>query len=704
MHVEATDLARVAKGEQAPAGEAAKEKRPSVLHEAHWPERPDKQARQPEKLWVLEKFGRDLTRLAAEGKLDPVIGRRNEMRTLAGVLMQKRKNSAILIGEAGVGKTCVVEGLAQRIVGPKPPSGLDGKRIVEVTLTALVAGAKYRGDFEERMQAVVREATSDPELILFIDEIHTLMGAGGEGSSDAANILKPALARGDLRVIGATTVAEYRKYIEKDPALERRFQVVWVEEPTRQQAIEILRGLRAKLEEHHDLTISDDCVEAAVDLSMRYLADFRLPAKAIDLIDQACARARLTSFSVPPVAVAEAEVDLDAHSRMNMHPDQSHPSPPLRGRGAGVRGVCTDANSPEPSFGPDLLHAAGVIGRVDIARVVAQRCRIPLDRLTSDEAERFLHMEEMLSKRVIGQEEAVTKVCDAIRTARAGLKNPKRPMAVFLFLGSTGTGKTELAKALAEFLFGDERRLIRFDMSEYMEEHTVAKLIGAPPGYVGHDEEGQLTGPVRTNPYSVVLFDEIEKAHPRVLDIFLQIFDDGRLTDSRGRRASFTESVIILTSNLGCGAEAQEPVKGPFGFAQRRTDRPDPELPFVEFYRQSIMAAVRQAMRPELVNRIDQCVFFYPLDAQSVRRIIDKIIANLSGRLRDRRIQLHLAPAVYDLLMQQGYDPTYGAREMERAMERLIVQPLGKALLEGKFRDGDRVVAVASDGLIGFEK
>ena len=517
MDVRGDDLAQAARKGALPADDAGQRRVPSVVEQADRAEPKPKPAGPAAKASVLQKYGRDLTSLAAEGKLAPVIGRREEMRSLAQVLLQQRKSNAILVGEAGVGKTGVVEGLAQRLVGPKPPPGLHGKRLVEVTMAALIAGTKYRGEFEERMQSLVQEATADSNLILFIDEIHTLMGAGGEGSSDAANILKPALARGNIRCIGATTIAEYRKYIEKDPALERRFQVIWIDEPTRDEAVEILRGLKARLEEHHGLEISEEAIQAAVELSMRYLTDFRLPDKAIDLIDQACAGARMVSLS--------------------MRADQ-----------------------------PAQLTTTR-IGREDIARVIAQRCRIPVDRLTSDEAARLLRMEEFLGRRVIGQDAAVRAVCETIRTARVGLKNPQRPAGVFLFAGSTGTGKTELAKALAEFLFGDKRRLIRFDMSEYMEEHTVAKLIGAPPGYVGHDEEGQLTGPVHTNPYSVVLFDEIEKAHPRVLDIFLQIFDEGRLTDSRGRRASFTESVIILTSNLGCGVEPEPSHRGPLGFA-----------------------------------------------------------------------------------------------------------------------------------------
>jgi ATP-dependent Clp protease ATP-binding subunit ClpC len=626
------------------AGEPARDRAPPA-------ERREPLPRSKERTSILAQFGRNLTQLARDGKLEPVIGRRAEIKSLAQILLRKRKSNAILVGEPGVGKTGIVEGLAMRIAGPKPPPGLAGKRIVEVTLAALVAGTKYRGDFEERMQALVREASDDPQVILFIDEIHTLLGAWGSGSSDAANILKPALARGELSCIGAATIADYRQTIEKDAALQRRFQVVWVEEPSRDETLEILRGVAAKLQQHHGLTIDDGALTAAVELSIRYLTEFRLPDKALDLLDQACSQARMASLSARSLMSSNA--------------------------------------------------AANRIGRVEIARVVAERCRIPIDRLTDDEAARLLRMEDFLRRRVIGQDEALTAVCNAIRTARAGLKSPGRPHGVFLFLGSTGTGKTELAKALAEFLFDDERRLIRFDMSEYMEEHSVARLIGAPPGYVGHDQEGQLTGPVRTNPYSVVLFDEIEKAHPRVLDLFLQIFDDGRLTDARGRCASFRDCVIILTSNLGCPAATDIPANTPFGFAARREQQSIPAVQPQE-YRQTLLAAVHREFRPEFVNRISQIVVFQPLSAEAVRRIIDKILAGLRERLTERGISLRIGPAVYDWLLVKGYSPAYGAREMERVIEINIVRPLGQALLGGRFQVGNEVHVAVSAGDLTF--
>jgi ATP-dependent Clp protease ATP-binding subunit ClpC len=560
--------------------------------------------------------------------------------------MQKRKNNPILVGEAGVGKTCVVEGLAQRIVGPSSPPALKGKRIVEVSMASLVAGTKYRGEFEERMEKLIKEAGEASDIIVFIDEIHTVLSAGdAAGAVDAANILKPALARGDICCIGATTISEYRKYIEKDSALERRFQMVWVDEPTREEAIEILLGLRPRFQEHHGLEITDEAIQAAVELSMRYLPDFRLPDKAIDLIDQACASGRVGSLS----------------------------------------------------FSSEL-PAVESIGRAEVAAVVAQRCRLPVERLAEDEASRLLRMEEALRKRVIGQDEAVRAVSEAIRTARAGLKEPRRPIGVFLFVGTTGTGKTELAKALAEFLFDDENRLIRIDMSEYMEKHSVSRLIGAPPGYIGHEEEGQLTGPVRTNPYSVVLFDDVEKAHADVFDIFLQIFDDGRLTDAHGRRVSFSETVIILTSNLGAAEGSVRPIGLRPARAAEEEAKGDQET-----YRQRITTAVRGALRPELLNRIQQIVFFYPLGEASLRQIIDKFLGALRQRLSGRRVDVELTEAAYDLLMQEGFHPRFGAREIERTIDRLVVQPLGKALLEGRFAEGTMVRVDAGDGELVLE-
>ena len=539
---------------------------------------------------ALSQFGRDLTKLARDGKLEPVIGRRDEILRVARILSQKRKNNPILVGEAGVGKTGIVEGLAQRIAAGNCPDFLREATIVELSMAALMAGTKYRGEFEARLQAVIKEAEAAPNLILFLDEIHTLVGAGAVGGSsmDAANIFKPALARGSIRVIGATTTDEYRRDIEKDPALERRFQAVWVEEPSRDEALEILRGLRERLEKHHSVKIEDAALVAAVDLSIRYLHDFHLPDKAIDLIDQACAMAMLRSFSAPKGSDRAVEQ---------------------------------------------------TIGRDDVAKAVAERCKIPVAQMGSDERERLLHIEDALAERVKGQSQAIQAVADAVRVARSGMKDPHKPIAVFLFAGPTGTGKTELAKGLAEFLFGSDSSLLRFDMSEYMEEHSVSKLIGSPPGYNGHDEGGRLTDAVRSKPYSVILFDEVEKAHPRVLDLFLQVFDEGTLTDSRGRKASFRETVIIFTSNLGSAAVERRKHLG-FGAEPDRRRKSD-----IEDLQARVMEGIKRHLRPELLNRISRTVIFNPLDRENVREIIDKFVGQLNARLSEQNHAAHFGRA-----------------------------------------------------------
>jgi ATP-dependent Clp protease ATP-binding subunit ClpC len=592
----------------------------------------------------LDCFGRDLTQLALSGQLDPAIGRQAEIHSLASTLMQKRKRNAILVGEAGVGKTCIVEGLAQWLIRPGAPAALKSKRIIEISMSGLLAGSKYRGEFEERMQALISEATATNDVILFIDEIHTVFGAGGGGASDAANILKPALARGELHCLGATTVREYRQSIETDAALERRFQVVWVEEPSPEETLAILQGLRPQFEHHHHLNITDGAIEAAVELSGRYLTDLNFPDKALDLIDRACANLRLT--------VAQEQIGFSGKWR---------------------------------------------IGKNDILTVVADLCRIPIERLTQDERSRLLTLEERLKQRVIGQNDAVCTVANAIRTARTGLKDPHRPVGVFLFVGATGTGKTELAKALTECLFDDDRRLIRIDMSEYMEPHTVSRMVGAPPGYVGYDQEGQLTKAVRSHPYSVVLFDEVEKAHPQVLDIFLQIFDEGHLTDSHGRHVSFKETVIILTSNLGTTTALWE--KG-MGFGVDDTSpAANPEA-----YQKQIHDALRQSMRPELLNRIGQVVWFYPLTKTAIQQIIDKILASIYQRLQPQQLSLELTDAVYELLMERGYNVQLGAREMQRTIEQLLVQPLSQALLKEQFMPGTKIRVDVEEGRLVLQE
>lgn len=598
---------------------------------------------------TLDYCGKDYTAAARAGQLDPVIGRRDEIKRVIRILLQKQKNNPALVGEAGVGKTSIVEGLALRVVSPDAPREIRDWRIVELLLTALVAGTTYRGELEEKLRRVMSEVESDPQLILFIDELHTLIGAGSAtGTLDIANILKPNLARGGMRVIGATTNTEYRLYIEKDPALERRFQPVRVEEPTPAETREILAGLRSIYEAHHGVKITDEALDAAVELSVEYLADRRLPDKARDLLDQACVKKRFISLTPSKAKTGVPEVT-----------------------------------------------------REDIAEMVSEWVGLPIERLFFKATDKpHAQIEEALRRRVIGQDEAVTEVARAIRTALAGLAQPERPSGIFLFMGPTGVGKTELAKALAEYLFGDERRLIRFDMSEYMEEHAIAKLIGAPPGYVGHDEGGALINAVRKHPYSVLLFDEIEKAHTRISDLFLQIFDDGRLTDSHGRTADFRNTIIILTTNLRSSA-SDEKKQPRYGFTINRADEGEAEerkdtAPTQEELRQLLLAH----FRPEFINRVSKLVQFRALGANEIRAIIDKLIERVRRRLADKKLKLHLMPRAYDALTLAGYKPDWGARELERTIEHQIVEPLAQGLLDGHFKSGETVYVVqAGDGV-----
>jgi ATP-dependent Clp protease ATP-binding subunit ClpC len=638
---------------------------------------------------TLEKYSRDLTQIAKSGKLDPVIGRDQEILRVIQILSRRTKNNPVLIGEAGVGKTAIVEGLAQKISSNDVPEILSGKRVISLDLGAMIAGSRFRGEFEERLKAAIEEVQrSEGDIILFIDELHTVVGAGAaQGAMDASNMLKPALARGELQCIGATTLDEYRKHIEKDAALERRFSPVYVDEPTVEETIQMLHGLRDRYEAHHKVTFSDAALAAAAKLSVRYVTDRRLPDKAIDLMDEAAAKLRVALYSLPPeLKSLKAEiVRLQAEEEQaGLSRDYEHAAQKKAER------LRIDTEFAEKRDAWESEHQLDeVVDENDIAEVVAQWTGIPLNLMLETESEKLLHMEDRLHDRIVGQDDAVHAIADAIRRSRAGLKNPKRPIGSFIFLGSSGVGKTELAKALAEFMFDDEDALVRVDMSEYREQHTVSRLFGAPPGYVGYEEGGQLTEAVRRRPYRVVLFDEIEKAHPDVWNALLQILDDGRLTDGQGRVVDFRNTVIIMTSNLGTEFVKKS---GSLGFLRRGEGDAEDDN------RDKIERALKATFRPEFLNRVDEIITFKPLSIVDVERIVDLQMKEIQIRLAEHGLSVQLTEPARAWLAREGFDPAFGARPLRRALQKYVESPLSGQMLRGEFKSGDIVIVDWQEG------
>ena len=648
-------------------------------------------------LGELADFGTDLNESAKQGKIDPVIGRDKEIARVIQILSRRTKNNPVLIGEPGVGKTAIAEGLAQRIVNGNVPEILRNKRIISLSISSMLAGAKYRGEFEERLKKAIDEVQKHDDMIIFIDEIHTLVGAGAtEGAMDAANILKPALARGEFQVVGATTLDEYKKHIEKDAALERRFQPVLVGEPSEEDALEILKGLRDRYEAFHKAKITDEALEAAVSLSSRYITDRFLPDKAIDVVDEAASKVRMKVFSAAPdVKALETQLaDVKKEKEAAVTAQEFEKAAEMRDEEKRIEKEIND----KKNAAKENSDAKLVVTDEDIASVVAQWTGIPVSKIAQEESESLLHLEEELHKRVIGQDEAVVAVSKAVRRARAGLKDPKRPIGSFLFLGPTGVGKTELARALAVALFGDETAMIRLDMSEYMEKHTVSRLVGAPPGYVGYEEGGQLTDAVRRKPYSVILLDEVEKAHADFFNILLQVLDDGRLTDSQGRTVDFRNTVIIMTSNLGANALRKSSPELGFLAAKKSDSASDAsnEVNFKEA-KKSVMDAVKRHFRPEFLNRIDEMIVFHALTSNDLKQIVTILMDTVVKRLGDMGLSLEIFPAAMDMLVKEGSDFSMGARPLKRAIQRLIEDPISDLILQGNAPEGATIKADVED-------
>src|SRR5215208_3800956 len=643
---------------------------------------------------TLDQVSRDLTQLARDGELDPVIGRAEEISRVVRILSRRTKNNPVLIGEAGVGKTAVAEGLAQRIVSEDIPETLKGKRVLALDVGGLVAGTRFRGDFEERMQQMLKELQQEEkDIILFIDELHTIVGAGGaEGAVNASNMLKPALARGELQVVGATTLEEYRKHVEKDPALERRFQPVLVDEPTVDETVAILFGLRDRYEAHHRVKITEEAIIAAAQLGDRYITDRFLPDKAIDLLDEAAAEVRLRS-TVPPVDVRRIEEEIAQLEREKEDAVRAENYEQAAGMKQRIEQLKAELEEQHEGWSERRETNAPEVTREDIARILEEWTGVPATNIVQEEAERLLNLEGVLHERVVGQEPAVRAVAQAIRRARAGIKDPKRPVGSFIFLGPTGVGKTELARTLAEYLFGEEDAMIRIDMSEFQEAHTISRLVGAPPGYVGYEEAGQLTEQVRRRPYSVVLFDEIEKAHPDVFNALLQVLDDGRLTDAKGRTVNFENTVVIMTSNVG----SQHLVSTrQFGFTS--SDGVD----FRETERRA-REALERAFRPEFLNRVDEIIVFQPLTKEDVLKIVDIMLSRLNKHLESQRVQIEVTDAAKEFLAEEGYDPKFGGRPLARAIRRYVENPLSSRIIGGEFGPGDTVVVDRADEGLTFE-